>query len=127
MSKGKDAVAVVHNPIDFDPQDIISVETVGREDLSGADVARTNFLRRVLEGKSDFFCSEFIRRIWLPTDEDLIEMATMRKEQQNRQALALKKGSDAGEEIAGIPLNTSQAQVVRAMTGRNSFTLVHGP
>lgn len=102
--------------------DDIEIEIHGREDLTRAEAQRNRFIARLLQGQSALDTCDFIRKIWLPSNEDIAELNSVG---------AFVKETPVDPEsdpLRGTQLNQSQAEVARAMLSeQHSIALVHGP
>jgi len=112
-----------------DPDVEFTVETLGREDLTTADVARSEYLLHVLQGIKTLRASKFSRIIWFPTDEDKENLKSMGGNTfTNDEEHQANDGPPTEAVIGGMLLNPSQALVAQTMLSEDhKFALVHGP
>lgn len=105
------------------------IEVIGREDHTVADVARISFILNVLQRKQQFLASDFIRMVWIPTEEDLEALGAVSEAQLKTSAESsqVSETEPSADHVGGILLNPSQAGVAKAMLSEHPFALVHGP
>lgn len=100
---------------------IDAIQVTGREDLTGAEVARVRLTLSVLQGAVSMGNLPFVRKLWFPDEQDLDDMRPPAAKEVDPEE------DPSVNTIGGIDLNPSQAQVARAMMSECTFALVHGP
>ncbi|KAG8915393.1 hypothetical protein FRC01_003678 [Tulasnella sp. 417] len=120
-TKGKQATIALRGEAEVDEESVNVIEVHGRSDFTKAEVARNAYLLLFLQGDDALGASAFIRKIWFPTPEDLEDLQAVKANVDNW------VNDPENDPLAGTSLNTSQANVARAMLSDNSFALVHGP
>lgn len=151
-TQGKDTIITIDGADpDLGETDVDAIEIIGRDDLTNAEVARNSFINQLLQGKQSLQQSDFIRKIWFPSDEDKEDLNAVKATFGEKDAVdeseevpedttaqvepppGLEKPSvevpaeDEEDPFKETMLNPSQANVARAMVSKNSFALVHGP
>ena len=61
--EGRSAQVSVNGPINGE---VVSVSTIGKEDLTYAEIARQGIILHVLQGRTSLLSHPFFQRIWLP-------------------------------------------------------------
>ncbi|KAF5360173.1 hypothetical protein D9758_011319 [Tetrapyrgos nigripes] len=98
---------------------IQNIRVVGQDDPTNSERARNALLLKVLQGGVNLINYPFVRLLWLPTKEDVLEL-NLEDESWTEEELRLKEFV--------VNLNSSQRRVLRAMVAsRPKMVIVHGP
>ncbi|KAF5366400.1 hypothetical protein D9758_009798 [Tetrapyrgos nigripes] len=94
---------------------IQNIRVVGQDDPTNSKRTRNALLLKVLQGDVNLINYTFVRLLWFPTREDVLD-------------LSLEVEDEPALRQFVVSLNASQREVVHAMvTGRPKMVIVHGP
>ncbi|KAI0800447.1 P-loop containing nucleoside triphosphate hydrolase protein [Fomes fomentarius] len=107
------------------PAEITKIQVVGREELTCAEVARDDFIGRILQGRMSLHASPFVNMLWFSGGGKGTDKT---KEAQS----GLKRANVASRSGVGAPtfeeLNPSQKRVALAMVSEEEpLVIAHGP
>ncbi|KAG8908762.1 hypothetical protein FRB99_003000 [Tulasnella sp. 403] len=106
---------------EFEGERVRKIEVEGREDLGSAEVARSKLFLALLRRTFTLDTSPLIRKLWFPTEEDIVEL------EEGTKSEVVDKRMTEGDPLYGTELMPSQLRVARAMLSEYTFSLVHGP